>query len=627
MKLITCILALPILKLKYIVLTIVCCILLLCSCKKSNEEIDKTEDEPTDVIEPVNSLVNISANLPATDSLGRKLPTHDEVGDLRKDKFVGLFYWTWHTNFAGNSALNTTEILASNPEAINDFNSPVWKNNRGPYFWNEPLFGYYRDTDHWLLRKHAEMLADAGIDVIFFDCTNGSYTWKESYMELCKVFTEAREDGVKTPQIAFMLAFGPTDGSRTAIKELYNDMYSVGLYQDLWFYWKGKPLIMAYPEMLSNVPDNPAKTNSKIAAFFTFRPGQPAYNIGPQRSDNWGWLEIYPQHEFKKRDNGGFEQVTVGVAQNWSKERGLTAMNAPNSFGRSYTDKGGEITTPDAEKYGYNFQEQWDRALQLDPEFIFITGWNEWIAGQYELWQEQPNAFPDEFSTEKSRDIEPMKGGHGDNYYFQMISNIRHFKGMPADPKVSGEKDILIDGNFEDWADVSPDFRAHKGSTIHRNSQGWGSLYYTNNTGRNDFVLAKVARNDQTLFFYIETAATITSQTDPGWMRLLIDTDCDKKTGWEGYDYIINRVSPDKKAILEKNMGGWKWEKAGDIEFTKTGNKMELSIPRNTIGITGKINIEFKWSDNMQEEGNIMDFYLNGDVAPAGRFNYNFSEI
>ena len=26
----------------------------------------------------------------------------------------------------------------------------------------------------------------------------------------------------------------------------------------------------------------------------------------------------------------------------------------------------------------------------------------------------------------------------------------------------------------------------------------------------------------------------------------------------------------------------------------------------------------------MQEDGNIMDFYVNGDVAPSGRFNYHY---
>ena len=69
------------------------------------------------------------------------------------------------------------------------------------------MFDYYIDTDKWVLRKHAEMLADAGVDVIFFDCSNGSFTWRESYLAVCEAFAEAREDGVNTPQIAFLMPF------------------------------------------------------------------------------------------------------------------------------------------------------------------------------------------------------------------------------------------------------------------------------------------------------------------------------------------------------------------------------------------------------------------------------------
>ena len=43
---------------------------------------------------------NYANSHPATDALGRKLPTFEEVGAPRKGKYVGLFYWTWHTNFA-----------------------------------------------------------------------------------------------------------------------------------------------------------------------------------------------------------------------------------------------------------------------------------------------------------------------------------------------------------------------------------------------------------------------------------------------------------------------------------------------------------------------------------------------
>ena len=50
---------------------------------------------------------------------------------------------------------------------------------------------------------------------------------------------------------------------------------------------------------------------------------------------------------------------------------------------------------------------------------------------------------------------------------------------------------------------------------------------------------------------------------------------------------------------------------------------LQIAVPRSMLGMTGqKIDFNFKWSDNMQEDGNILDFYSNGDVAPGGRFMF-----
>lgn len=564
----------------------------------------------------------------ATDAVGRTLPGYEQVGAPKKDKFVGLFYWTWHTQQSKNNPpFNVTEYLSRNPKALDDYSDPIWPKRNSPWFWSEPLFGYYLDTDAWVLRKHAEMLADAGVDVLIFDCTNGNITWKESYMKLCEVFTQARKDGVRTPQIAFMLPFWLTEGGKEIIREIYRDLYKPAKYKDLFFMWKGKPLIMAMPEFADDMKDKPSDPalTKEIKSYFTFRPGQPVYNKGPEKPDHWGWLEIAPQHGFVKTANGGFEQVTVGVAQNWSKARGLTAMNAPGAFGRSYTNANGHDSTEHAVNYGLNFQEQWERALEINPEFIFITGWNEWIAGRYDVWQQQTNAFPDECNQEGSRDVEPMKGGHGDNYYFQMVSNIRRFKGMPKPEVVSKPQTISIDGKFTEWNSVTPSFRSYKGSTIHRNHPGWGSLIYTNTTGRNDIVLSKVAMDNDNIYFYVETAATLSPKTGAGWMRLFINIDNNKNTGWEGYDFVINRINPAAKAILEKTDAAWNWQKAGEVDYAVNGNKLEIKVPKSLLGITSEPDFGFKWSDNMQEQNNIMDFWINGDVAPAGRFNYRYT--
>jgi hypothetical protein len=578
------------------------------ACKPEREPIDQ-QIEP----KPENIIYN---NITATDGLNRILPSWEEVGDPREKKYVGLFYWTWHTqqsNYGNRTAYDVTKILNEHPDAIDNFQHPAWPKDANSYFWGEPLYGYYINTDRWVLRKHAELLALAGVDVIIFDCTNGNYTWKESYMALCEVFSEAREDGVNTPQIAFMLAFNPTQGSKEAIEEIYNDLYKPAKYNDLFFMWKGKPLIMAYPDNLSD----------EIKNYFTFRPGQPTYNSGPKQDDQWGWLEIYPQHGYAQRSTG-YEQVPVGVAQNWSAERGLTAMNAPNSFGRSYTNHSGQIEGAEAVNHGHNFQEQWERALELDPQFIFVTGWNEWIAGRYEMWQQQYNAFPDEFSQEKSRDIEPMKGGHGDSYYYQLAANIRRFKGIENIELSNGNLTVNIDGKMNEWEIVKPVYHTPRGNTLHRDHPGWGDIQFINTSGRNDFISSRVTQDSENIYFLIETAENITSSDGSNWMWLLLDTDRDRETGWEGYDFILNRINPTETAItIERNMGDWKWEKSGVANYKVSGNKMEILIPRSALSLKDKkLNFEFKWTDNIQEVGDIMDFYLSGDTAPAGRFNF-----
>jgi len=78
-------------------------------------------------------------------------------------------------------------------------------------------------------------------------------------------------------------------------------------------------------------------------------------------------------------------------------------------------------------------------------------------------------------------------------------------------------------------------------------------------------------------------------------------------------------------AVLEKSEKGWNWKKAGTVNFKFQGNKMHLAVPRKILGLaTDPLIFDFKWADNIQKPGDIMDFYVSGDVAPAGRFRYRF---
>jgi hypothetical protein len=570
----------------------------------------------------------------AEDALSRKVANFSEAGEKRNNKFVAIFYWTWHQGNDDTTlqVKNITEIVRKDPLAMKDYNHPAWGDKKpGFFYWEQPLLGYYKTTDSWVLRKHAEMLADAKIDAVFFDCTNGSITWEESYEALMKTWDQAQKDGVNVPKIAFMLPFSPAPHSLVSLRQLYRDIYKPGRYKNLWFMWKGKPCIMAYPDNLTD-----SNEDQEIAHFFTFRPGQPDYVNGPNRNDQWGWLENYPQHGYVKNKDGSFEQVPVGIAQNAGPltDGHCSAFNLPGTYGRDFSKRNGFDPRVDGYLYGWNFSEQWDRAFELDPELVFVTGWNEYIAGQWlpmDGWTGYPFSFVDQFDWKRSRDIEPNKGwgDRGDVYYLQLVDYVRQFKGMSPPEKISDPITIKI-GKADSWVGVYPYFKHYKGNTMHRNHEGRCDQYYINNSGRNDIIGAKVARDGQKIYFYVETAEKLSPSTDRNWMMLLIDIDRDKSTGWQGYDYIVNRVNPrGGKVVVERNVGNrWEWKTIAETKFGVNGNKLELEIPRNVLNLDqgSLIDIEFKWNDNMQEIGNIMDFYVNGDTAPGGRFNFVYSE-
>jgi hypothetical protein len=568
----------------------------------------------------------------ATDGLGRVLPGYKEAGPVREGKYVGIFFHTWHDWNASRGTRNITEILKEHPDIVNDYNSLYWGDSP-VYHWNEPIYNYYKNTDRWVLRKQAELLAEAGVDVIIFDNTNGATTYLDVVEVLLEEFAKARQDGVKTPQISFLMNFFESSFGDTVkqLKELYNAIYRDGRYKDLWFYWKGKPLMMAYPDKLNE--NDPLE--KEIKEFFTFRPGQPSYTMGQQFVGQWGWLSIYPQQVYYNED-GTPEQITVGVAQNHSKKRGLTAFNGEGVFGRTWSGKLDDYDKREnAKLYGANFAEQFEYALEVDPEFIFITGWNEWVVSRYKEWGGVVNAFPDSFNDEYSRDIEPSRGDLKDHYYYQMVSYIRRFKGVKPPMETGDKKAIDIYSDEDQWADVLPEFKAYPGNTVHRDSSGYinnetrKTYRYSNTTGRNDIRIAKVARDDKFVYFMVECVEDITPPTDEKWMRLFLDINGKETANWETFNYVVNRVNPvNNKAVLEKSTGGYNWEKVGEVDFSLKGKRLQIKIPKSMLGIKGdKFTINFKWSDNMQVEGDIMDFYVNGDAAPVGRYKFQYTTI
>ncbi|WP_165245133.1 hypothetical protein [Paludisphaera soli] len=545
----------------------------------------------------------------ATDGLGRVVPGSDEVGPPREGRTTGIFYFLW--NEGQNPVYDLSKILTANPD------DPKFGPPGAFHHWAEPLFGYYRDDDAYVIRKHIQMLTDAGVDMLFFDVTN-ALTYDSVRDALLKVLDEFRASGQRTPKIAFLA----NSASARTVEHLYQTFYKPGKGRDHWFAWGGKPLILTPPDGLSD----------EVKAFFTIRhswawtKGQAWFGDG---RDKWPWLDHTPQapgwHESPDRP----EQIVVA-----------TAEHPISNIGRSFHDGAQPPPEERRPEAGLYFAEQWKRAREVDPPFVFITGWNEWIAqrfldrkGEMSMGgvRLKPGGtfFVDQFSPEYSRDIEPMRGGFGDAYYYQLASEIRRYKGARKPADVARVK-VRIDGSFGDWQAAGPEFRDTLGDTARRRHPGWkGEPEFVNETGRNDLTVAKVAPGDEFVSFYVKTREPLSAPAER-WMTLCLDVDADPKTGWLGYDVVVNREKPaDGMATVErlKPDGSTEpLEAAAAIAFG--GAELELSIPRPALGlafpgdVSKRVAIDFKWLDNIAVGGEAPAFTLDGDAAPNDRFNY-----
>ena len=600
---------------------------------------------------PADSLLNTHKVMPDTwvftDGLGRVSVTNAEVGDPKEDKTLAMFYWTWHTKaMAAAGYTDTTKLLEKYPEAKNDYNHPAWEGTGHYCFWNEPIYGFYTTEDPWVLRRHAELLANAGVDVIFTDNTNGNMTWRASYTALYETWDDAQKNGaVNVPKVSYLLPFGANDGSKDQLENIYLDVYRDGKFHNLWFYWDEKPMIMAHTGNISR-NDNLGK---EILNNFTFRGGQPGYRVDSTAAKQWGWLSVFPQALYSTRGQSGvkkgdIEQMTVGVAVNHNYvTKEITAMNGVNVMGRSYTtdyENRYDVEGAEASKWGYQFSQQFDYALEVSPPVLFVTGWNEWHAWrQPNPWgganSQVNNALVDQFSDEFSRDLEPTKGALQDHYYYLFVNYARKYKGVNPIPTPSVNATIDLTAGTDQWKTVEPYYAAYIGNTFDRDCTGYGDTKYTETSGRNDIIGAQVARDGEFVYFLVECKDNITSYTDSLWMNLYIDSDQENQ-GWNTFEYVLNKTAASEKTlVLEKFTADndyAKTEKVADVEYTLDGRYMTVKIAKSDLGLSGSdYTINFAWTDNVHDEGDytkfsgdILDFYLSGDVAPGGRFKYSF---
>ena len=271
------------------------------------------------------------------DALGRSLPEASDVREFRKDRQVGIFYFTW-LNL--NEVHDNTQILAKYPDALSTTASPPWGPKNAYHFWGEPLFGYYRSDDPWILRRHAELLSDAGVDFLVFDATNAAI-YQDVILKLLQVFEEQRQLGERVPQVTFMVNTQAGETADRILQTFYKSSHHPEHeHPELWFRWQGKPLLLCAP----------AEASPEVAEFFTLRKAHWPFEL-VNTHNAWHWEATYPQVYSYDTDPSKPEEVNVSVGQNLRQSDGrVEMMSTGNARGRSF--HGGKVDTrPDAYQY------------------------------------------------------------------------------------------------------------------------------------------------------------------------------------------------------------------------------------------------------------------------------------
>ena len=571
----------------------------------------------------------LGASLVAVDGLGRTLPTAEECPlKTDKERHVGIFYITWHTQNLHNGqpyTYDVTKLLEENP--MRSKGNPDFP--YATYHWGEPEYGYFLSKDKYVCFHDLSMLADAGVDVLIMDVTNAVCYWDE-WEVLFTTMQEMKALGNKVPKFCFWAFNGNVID---VVESLYERYYKTPRYQDCWFYWEGKPLLLynATPSVDANPNggQHDKDYSQEVKDFFTLRNmwwgyhtwageryvgGEDKWSFGYQLNDKE--VAALSPEELCSRHQGRMEQMAVTPAQHplsivgksWRRNSGEPPLDGK--------DMPRAADGQPLSQYGIYFQDRWDEALQVDPDFIYLNDWNEWTAGKYKNGKDpsgqadmhtdflgrkdNPFYFVDQYNAEFNRTIAPMKGGWTDNYYMQMAQNIRRYKGVPPMPIHRGYQHIKLDGSLDEWpADSS--FLDTRGDVLHRDHDGYGDLHYTDHSGRNDITRCLVSLDKQNIYFAAETADPLTASSDPNWMLLLIDTNEDGT-----YDYTIRPAD-------------------GVYPFAVQGNVIEIAVPRKLLGKTGKeLSFAFKWADNPSNPDDIISISVTGDTAPNRRFAYRF---
>lgn len=321
-----------------------------------------------------------------------------------KTDLVGICYTMWFNAIFGDGEgkMENCPNVVEKTEKYGFSTSKGFGEGQNPlgqfHYWSEPAQGYYRSTDTDAIRNNMTLLHNAGVDFLILDYTYAGAGYKPGTKEwssyiykpmvaLLDTIMQMRAEGQGTPYVVMWMS------NDALFDYIYEYFYSVEKWQDCFVIWNDKPFVMRWE----------ASEDQLETEHFTVRG---MYGLrGQAAPGQWTYLEVSNKNTVSYMD-GQAEHVSVAVA---TQE---TYMSLSTAHGR---------------QGGVFWYSQWLKAFDVHPKIVSVTWWNEWTAQLYYV-DGVGYIFTDNFNQEYSRDIEPMKGGHGDQYYRWLCEYIRAYR-------------------------------------------------------------------------------------------------------------------------------------------------------------------------------------------------------
>ena len=617
------------------------------ACSGGGTQSGNSSDNSKDWETPSSDLYAATVNsLVAKDALGRSFGESDVYAS---DKDVGVFYSVWHSDHVGdNGILDITKLQKENPDELWD----VSKNTYFAHYWGEPLYGYYASDDPWVIERHLELFAMSGIDYLALDLTNLSYYERNCRVLFDKIL-EFQAQGWDVPQVMGLFSGLPYRGQADLDKlnGFYNTFYKDSKYDSVWYRRgeKNKPLIAI------DMANEFKELSFELQNYFCFRNLMwPFSEFGTDEYKDMAWIDWCKEQEIFDVEKLGMMSVSVAQHPNEAMPRmsdsvdpALKPTMYDSNRGRGWTyyeDEYAEdfdnhcnvygTNNPELALQGTNLQFCWDNAHKKRDQLseVLVTGWNEWIAFKNDYGDGRAS-FVDLCDMEFSRDLEMMKDGYGDNFYLQNMLNTRKFKnvketvyrGAKTTPNSLSEDwkgartylDVVGDALERDWYDATR-------KETNR---------LKNNTNRNDIAKVDVTDDGTYLYIKVTTDKDIVVEADKtNNLNVLLSIQGKNGAKWEGYDYVINRIPTalgGATTALEKVAvnNQFEWEKTADCACYLGGKTFAVKIALSDLGLSAgeAFTVDFKVADGISSQGDIINYYIDGDCAPIGRLNYRYN--